>query len=227
MVRQLANRDLAVVLFKPSASIHSMKSFDLINLLHVPSFIHGKEKGTHLPFRVSLEALEKPMRKTRQEVRPLRGRIPHVAWLRIKEVSRFPVSQRCAERNMVEVRTRADAQVHFGKEQSSPAKKSQSTPTVYHNLCTLARSASEPWSAISSLDATQSPSINVLRKGHEILRGKSFKEDFMSERSAVKSHVNPMTALACGVRGMGGARSCATDSPSRGGIVVETPGRYS
>ena len=49
----------------------------------------------------------------------------------------------------------------------------------------------------------------------------------MSERSAAKSHVNPMTALACGVRGMGGARSCATDSPSRGGIVVETSGRYS
>lgn len=73
----------------------------IINLLHVPGFIHGKEKETHLPFRVSLEALEKPMRKTRQGVRPLRGRIPHVAWLRIKEVSRFPVSQRCAERNMV------------------------------------------------------------------------------------------------------------------------------
>ena len=49
----------------------------------------------------------------------------------------------------------------------------------------------------------------------------------MSERSAAKSHVNPMTALACGVRGMGGARSCATDSPSRGGIVIETSGRYS
>ena len=49
----------------------------------------------------------------------------------------------------------------------------------------------------------------------------------MSECSAVKSHVNPMTALACGVRGMGGARSCATDSPSRGGIVIETSGRYS
>ena len=48
----------------------------------------------------------------------------------------------------------------------------------------------------------------------------------MSERSAVKSHVNPTTDLACGVRGMGGSRSCATDSPSRGGIVVETPGRY-
>ena len=37
----------------------------------------------------------------------------------------------------------------------------------------------------------------------------------MSEHSAVKSHVNPTTALACGVRGMGGARFCATDSPSR------------
>lgn len=49
----------------------------------------------------------------------------------------------------------------------------------------------------------------------------------MSERSTVKSHVNPTTILACGVRGMGGARSCATDSPSRGGIVIETSGRYS
>ncbi len=136
MARQLANRDLAVVLSKPSASIHSMKSFDLTNLLHVPGFIHGKEKGTHLPFRVSLEALEKPMRKTRQGVRPLRGRIPHVAWLRIKEVSRFPVSQRCAERNMVEVRTRADAQVHFGKERCSPrgnrGQRRQSTTTPAH-----------------------------------------------------------------------------------------------
>ena len=30
------------------------------------------------------------------------------------------MSQRCAERNMVEVRTKADAQAHFGKERCSP-----------------------------------------------------------------------------------------------------------
>ena len=35
-----------------------------------------KKRGTHLPFRVSLEALEKPMRKTRQGVRPLEGEHP-------------------------------------------------------------------------------------------------------------------------------------------------------
>ena len=53
--------------------------------------------------------------------------------------------------------------------------------------------------------------------------GKSLCEDFTAERSAVKSHI---TALACDIHGTGG-RSCATDSPHSGRIVVETPERHS
>lgn len=83
-----------------------------------------------------LRPWESPCGRHDRECAPLRGRIPHVAWLRIKEVSRFPVSQRCAERNMVEVRTRADAQVHFGKKRCFPrrnrSQRRQSTTTSAH-----------------------------------------------------------------------------------------------